>query len=90
MKKQHISWFMIGLAVGAGACVLLAPRSGKDTRELIATKAGDGKEFLVRTGTLARGKANRVLDQGRMTLERANNALTAAVEAGKTAFAAHG
>lgn len=90
MTKKQVSWFMIGVTMGAGVWVLLAPRSGRDTRHLIATKAGEGKAFLIHTGTRARCSADRVLDRGRMTLEHANNALTAAVGAGKAALFAHG
>lgn len=48
--KDAALWLVTGAAVGAGAALLLAPRSGKETRRDIARmakKAGRGVEGIV-------------------------------------------
>ena len=49
--------FLAGGIAGATAALLLAPRSGRDTRQAIARKAGD-------TADSARGMKDRVLQKG--------------------------
>ncbi|MDI6784327.1 MAG: YtxH domain-containing protein, partial [bacterium] len=39
--------FAAGAVIGAGIALLYAPQSGKETRELLARKAGDLKEATV-------------------------------------------
>ena len=37
---SKISFFLVGLGIGAAVGVLFAPRSGEETRDLITQKAG--------------------------------------------------
>jgi len=37
-------WFLAGFSVGAVVALLLAPKSGEDTREFIGKKAGEGRD----------------------------------------------
>ncbi len=45
-RSYGIFGFLAGAAVGAALGVLFAPRSGKETRDLIANKAKDAKDDL--------------------------------------------
>lgn len=38
--------FLLGLGIGMIGGVLLAPRSGSETRKMIADKASDGAEYM--------------------------------------------
>ena len=42
---SKVSYFLVGLGVGALMGVLFAPKSGEDTREYLAKRADDGREF---------------------------------------------
>ena len=67
--------FVLGALVGAGAALLLAPRTGKETRRRLAD-AGRG------WGDAARGK----LDQVRDTANDLKRDAKSALEAGREAF----
>ena len=41
-------WFLAGLGVGAAVGVLYAPRSGDETREVLRSKAEEGREKVRR------------------------------------------
>jgi len=46
-KVHHLGWFLAGLGVGALAGILYAPKSGRETRERIASGAREGIADLV-------------------------------------------
>jgi len=45
-KSYGLAWFLAGLGVGALVGVLYAPKSGRETREDIASGAREGAEYL--------------------------------------------
>jgi hypothetical protein len=55
---SSILFFLAGGLAGAGASLLLAPRSGRDTREAIARRVGESARSV-------RGLRDRVLTRGR-------------------------
>jgi len=67
--------FAIGALAGAGIALLYAPRSGEETRSLIAAK---GREL--------KGKATDALGDARDFIDDKKAEITAAVEAGKDAM----
>jgi gas vesicle protein len=44
---SQVGFFLAGLGIGAVVALLLAPRSGKETREFIVQKAEEGRDFVV-------------------------------------------
>ena len=71
----YLAAFAIGALVGTGAALLYAPRSGKDTRKLLAKK---GREL--------KGQASDVLDDAKDFVQGKKAELAAAVEAVKDAM----
>ncbi len=67
--------FAIGALVGTGAALLYAPRSGQETRELLAKKGRDLK-----------GRASEALEDATDFVQGKKAELAAAVEAGKDAM----
>ena len=45
-EKSGFGYFLLGLGIGVAAGVLWAPRSGEETRQLIADKAGESADYL--------------------------------------------
>lgn len=71
----YLAAFAIGALVGTGVALLYAPRSGKETRELLAKK---GREL--------KGKASDALDDAKDFVQGKKSELVAAIEAGKDAM----
>jgi len=67
--------FAVGAAVGAGLALLFAPRSGRETRELLAKRAGDLRDKAVDTV----GSAKEMIREKKAEI-------LAAVEAGRQAI----
>jgi len=83
---NKFSYFFLGLGLGVAVGLLVAPKSGAETRDLLLTKADEGKEYLKRTGEGLRDSAGDLLDKGKEAVNRQKDQLAAAVEAGKQAY----
>jgi gas vesicle protein len=59
--------FAAGAAVGAGIALLYAPKSGKETRELLSRKTRDLKEAAGNAMGRAKQRAREALEEGRQT-----------------------
>jgi len=83
---NKFSYFFLGLGLGVAAGLLFAPKSGPETRDLLMSKADEGKEFLKRRSAEVRDQASDVIERGRSTVTRQRDNLMAAMEAGKQAY----
>ena len=84
--ENRFSFFFLGLGIGVAIGVLFAPKSGEETRGLIRTKAGEGKEYIKRRGSELRESADELVERGKEALGQQKENLSAAVEAGKQAY----
>jgi gas vesicle protein len=66
-----IGWFFVGAAVGVTLGMLLAPKSGRDTRQYIADRAGAGREAVT-------GMSRDVADRGKEYYEKGRGLATEA------------
>jgi gas vesicle protein len=101
MADQHgsgaFACFLLGAAVGAAAAILLAPRSGRETREFLADHGTEvakeaqkrGGIFAKRAQDLASDVQNRAegwLDRGRDLVEGEAQRVRDAFQAGRDAM----
>ena len=83
---SNFGFFLAGLGMGAILALLFAPRSGKETREYIAGKAEEGRDFVkARTEDLRR-QAEGAVEKGKDLVSKQKELLSAALEAGKQAY----
>jgi len=85
-EDKRFSYFFLGLGLGVAVGILFAPKAGEETRELIKSKAGEGKEYLRRRSGEWRDSAVDLVDKGKQAVSRQKDQLAAAVEAGKQAY----
>lgn len=77
--ERSTIFFLVGLGIGAGAALLLAPRSGEETREWIADAAEGNLKALRRTG-------RRSLRQLQHTVTKGEEKFTDMLRDGKEAL----
>ncbi|HEX2967249.1 MAG TPA: YtxH domain-containing protein [Syntrophorhabdaceae bacterium] len=80
--------FFIGGTLGAAVALLMAPRSGKETRTMIRGLAQETKGKVDDYVTNAKEKASSYVERGKEFVEKEKNALSKSVEAGKEAYKA--
>jgi len=78
--------FLAGLGIGAIVALLFAPRSGKETRDMIAQKAEEGRDFVRAKSEEFRQQAEEAVEKGRTLVNKQKELLSAALEAGKQAY----
>ena len=66
-----ISYFMVGLGVGALLGILFAPKSGEETREYLSNKADEGREYAQRKARELRERAEDLIERSQES-ERIN------------------
>jgi gas vesicle protein len=79
-------FFILGGFVGAAVALLLAPRSGEETRRLIAMKTREGADFITNRTKDVSEKTSGLIDRGKELLQQQRDQLAAALEAGKQAY----
>ena len=83
---SKLGYFFLGLGVGAAAALLLAPKTGEETRAIIKSKAGDSAEYLRKRSEDIKEQASELVDKSRDAVSRQKDQLTAAVSAGRQAY----
>lgn len=85
-SASNLGFFLAGLGIGAVLALLFAPQSGKDTRELIAKKATESRDFVSSKGKEFRQQAEEMVEKGKDRLTKEKERVSAAVEAGRQAY----
>jgi gas vesicle protein len=82
----YLGWFFLGGVIGAAAALLLAPKAGRETRELIAERGTEVARKAQELANEAQGRAGEWLDKSRELFEEQTQRLMSAFEAGKDAM----
>jgi gas vesicle protein len=83
---SKVSYFLVGLGVGALVGVLFAPKSGEETREFLSQKAEEGKDYAQRKARELRERADELIERSKDVATRKKDSISAAVEAGREAY----
>jgi gas vesicle protein len=79
-------YFILGASIGAVTALLFAPRSGTETRKIIATKAREGADIIANRTKAVAGKTSEYVEKGKEILQQQRDQIAAAIEAGKQAY----
>ncbi len=92
-SSNNLLYFLVGGLAGAAVALLYAPRSGRETRELIGEKIREGtergrelKDELISRSREIFDDAGEYVERGKESLERRRERLAAAIEAGRQAY----
>ena len=90
-------YFLVGGFVGASIALILAPKTGEETREYLENrykegtdrltgKVQEGKELVTEKSLSMAGQVTDRIDQGKDMLQRQKEQASAAIAAGKEAY----
>jgi gas vesicle protein len=83
---SKISYFLVGLGIGALVGILFAPKTGEETREFLSQKAEEGREYAQRKARELRDRADDLVERGKQVASRQKESVSAAVDAGREAY----
>lgn len=83
---SKVSSFLIGLGIGAVIGVLFAPHSGEETRDYLAAKADEGRDYAQKKARELRERAEDLLERSKEIMGRQKEAIGSAVEAGRETY----
>jgi len=83
---SKVSFFLVGLGIGALVGILFAPKSGEETREFLAQKADEGRDYAQRKARELRERAEDILERSKTVAVRQKETISAAVDAGREAY----
>ncbi len=66
-----LSWFITGIAVGAGAALLLAPEAGEKTRDMLGEQVERGRKTILDSGRELYERGREMYERGRQIAEDA-------------------
>jgi gas vesicle protein len=82
----YLGWFFLGGVLGAVAALLMAPKTGRETREILAERGNEVARRAQAMATDAQGRAGEWFDKSRELFEEQTQRLMTAFEAGKDAM----
>ena len=83
---EKLLYLMLGALVGAATALLLAPKSGEETRKILMAKARESADTISSQSKAVAEKTSGYLDRGKELVQHQRDSLNAALEAGKKAY----
>jgi gas vesicle protein len=71
--NNNFGWFLAGAVIGAGAALLLAPKSGKDTRQYLSKTTKNSREAMESSGRELMDRGKDLYDRGKKIVEDAGD-----------------
>ena len=79
-------YLVLGAMIGAATALLLAPRTGVETRKLLLAKARESADLVANRTKNVAGKTSEYMERGKELLQQQRDQLAAAFEADKQAY----
>ena len=83
---SNLGFFLAGLGIGAVLALIFAPQSGKETRELIAQKATEGRDYVTTRSRELRDQAGDLVEKGKDRLSKEKERVSGAYDAARQAY----
>ena len=83
---SKVTYFLVGMGIGALVGVLFAPKSGEETRRFLSDKADEGSDYAQKKARELRERADDLIERGKESAGRHKESITAAVEGARDAY----
>ncbi len=72
-ENNNFGWFLAGAVIGAAGALLLAPKSGADTRKYLSKTTKDGRQAMEESGRELMERGKELYERGKKIAEDASD-----------------
>ncbi|MEO5702955.1 MAG: YtxH domain-containing protein [Gammaproteobacteria bacterium] len=83
---SKLGYMILGVGLGAVAGLLLAPRTGEETRKIIRDRADEGRDYLKAKAQEFSDQAEGLAEKGKEWVDRGRGAAEDAFDYGRQAY----
>ena len=84
--NSKVAFFLVGLGIGSLISILVAPKSGEETREYLTQKAKEGSEYAQKKARELKERAEDLVEHGSQVVTRKQEQIATAIDAGREAY----
>ena len=82
----NMNYFLMGLGIGSAVAILLAPKSGQETRQYIADKTSEANDFTRQKAREIKIRAEDAVERGKETIAQTKEQIATAIEVGRETY----
>jgi gas vesicle protein len=82
----NMNYFLVGLGIGSAIAILLAPKSGQETRQYIANKTKEANDYTRQKARELRIQAEEAIERGKDTIAQTKEQIATAIEVGRETY----
>ena len=82
----NMNYFLMGLGIGSAVAILLAPKSGQETRQYIADKTREANHFTRQRAREIKIRAEDAVERGKETIAQTKEQIATAIEVGRETY----
>jgi gas vesicle protein len=82
----NMNYFLMGLGIGSAVAILLAPKSGQETRQYIADKTKEANDFTRQRAREIKIRAEDAVERGKETIAQTKEQIATAIEVGRETY----
>jgi gas vesicle protein len=83
---SKVTYFLVGMGIGAFVGLLFAPKSGEETRKYLADRADEGKDYAQKKARELRERADDLIERGKEAANRHKDTISAALDGARDAY----
>ena len=82
----NVNYFLVGLGIGSAVAILLAPKSGQETRQYIADKTREANDFTRQKAREIKIRAEDAVERSKETIAQTKEQIATAIEVGRETY----
>ena len=82
----NMNYFLMGLGIGSAVAILLAPKSGRETRQYIADKTREANDSTRQKAREIKIRAEDAVERGKETIAQTKEQIANAIEVGRETY----
>jgi gas vesicle protein len=82
----NMNYFLMGLGIGSAVAILLAPKSGRETRQYIADKTREANDSTRQKAREIKIRAEDAVERGKETIAQTREQIANAIEVGRETY----